>query len=184
MFLKKLLFSMDYFSNLSEETIEELHYMLVQEFFEQGTEVFTAGDHCKSIFFIVDGEVDLFVPTADGEELLLDTLYPGCSIGAYSILKREPFPFTARARSNLTVLLLEYRALNEARDYLEELECAIWDASEFLLTHGVPLCDYKMCRPKELVMKDGRPVHFSEAPLHRLRNAVRRVILLNKKEMK
>ena len=83
-----MLLSIDYFRVLDDDIIEELHYKLSVEYFEPDTVVFAAGDECKALYFVSDGELDLLIsaPSSD-EEVLLDTLYTGCTIGAYSLIK-------------------------------------------------------------------------------------------------
>lgn len=98
--------SVDYFNGLTEDLKEELHYKLKLENFEQGTSIFEAGESCKSIYFVVSGEIDLIIEKGSESEILLDTLHSGCSIGTYSFINETDFPYTAKARTNITILVL------------------------------------------------------------------------------
>lgn len=82
-----MLKTIDYLSHLSEDLIEELHYMFTKEYFEENRVVFHSGSNCKAIYFVVEGELDLYIDHDENEKVLLDTLYQGCSIGSYSVLK-------------------------------------------------------------------------------------------------
>lgn len=44
----------------------------------------------------------------------------------------------------MTLLVLSSKVLNEAKDYIDELEYALWEAEEYVISNGVPLCDYKV----------------------------------------
>jgi CRP-like cAMP-binding protein len=52
-----------YFANLDDSIIEELQYTLKQEFFEDGSYLFKAGDPCRKMFIIGEGEVEILVRT-------------------------------------------------------------------------------------------------------------------------
>ena len=102
--------------------------------------------------------------------MLLDTLYIGCTIGAYSLIKKQQYPYVGRARTHLTLLVLSRSDLYEAFDYIDELHCALWDAEEFINNNGVPLCDYTLNRS---LWKQ------KMTPLGKFQNAVRRIKLFN-----
>ena len=102
--------------------------------------------------------------------MLLDTLYTGCSIGAYSLIKKSSYPYTCRARTKIRILCLERTSLYEAVEYMEELNCALWDAEEFINNNGVPLCDYALHRK----WSNGKL-----PPIEKFKNAVRRVRIIN-----
>jgi signal-transduction protein with cAMP-binding, CBS, and nucleotidyltransferase domain len=53
--------SVDYFSQLSEDLKEELHYKLTIEYFDPGANVFCSGDECKALYFVANGEIDLLI---------------------------------------------------------------------------------------------------------------------------
>jgi len=64
--------------------------------------------------------------------MLLDTLYTGCSIGAYSLIQQHKYPYTARARNHVTLLVLHRSELYDTVEVVEELNYALWDAEEFI----------------------------------------------------
>ena len=74
-FLKNLLRSVDYIYPISAKSIEDLVYVLKQEFYEKNKYIFKDGDTFDHIKFVVDGEVEIFVKFDQGEEIVLDTLF-------------------------------------------------------------------------------------------------------------
>lgn len=87
------------------------------------------------------------------EEHILNVLIPGCQIGAYSIINSSIFPFTARAKTNLALLVLQREDMLSLVDHSEHLSDAIEEATEFIIDSEVPLCDYTI-PPDPHQMKD------------------------------
>lgn len=71
--------------------------------FRAGEVVFAAGDDGDSVFFVVDGSVDI-VRRDGAEEVLLTTLSAGDYFGEMSLLERTPRSATARAAAPLRLL--------------------------------------------------------------------------------
>ena len=82
-FLKRLLRGgVHYLEHADDELVEELTYLLKPESIEEGTEVIPVGTECKKIYFLIEGEVRVFIERIrGGPRIHLDTLYQGCSIG-------------------------------------------------------------------------------------------------------
>ena len=57
----KIISTISYFNPLEFDIKEELYYKLRLEFIEKDTVIFTAGDVCKALYFVVAGEIDLLV---------------------------------------------------------------------------------------------------------------------------
>jgi len=64
------------------------------------------GEQCKSIFFIVQGRVQLTTEDKNGVDKHVCYLQQGDSIGQYSILFDEPSNFTAKAVTKVRLLSL------------------------------------------------------------------------------
>ena len=73
-FLKELLRSVDYLSNLSDDSIEEISYYLEQLDYEKDKIIFRAGDPVSSIHFITNGRINVTVNIND-TDVPIDTLY-------------------------------------------------------------------------------------------------------------
>ena len=67
-----------------------MHYKLQLENYEKGSKVFTRGQECKSVYFVVNGELELVVEQHE-TDYLLDVLDEGSVVGAYSMINESIF---------------------------------------------------------------------------------------------
>jgi CRP-like cAMP-binding protein len=104
-FQKEILRSVDYMTNLTDDSIEEISYFLKQVDFEKDKIIFRAGDPADCIFFITNGRVQISVNSNDNE-IIIDTLDRGCSIGSNGLVCNLNYNFTARADTKATLLKL------------------------------------------------------------------------------
>lgn len=105
-FLKKVLRNIDYLSyNMSDETIEEIAYLLEPLTISEDTLLFRSGAKCKDIYIISDGIINIYVNNAN-KETFLDALHIGSSIGTYCSLVNEPYSITGRSASTCKILKL------------------------------------------------------------------------------
>ena len=82
-FKKKSLRNIDYFSlGINDNIIDELSYLLEPISLKEESELFVAGEFCKNIHIVSEGEINIYVNN-NGKETYLETLYTGCTIGAY-----------------------------------------------------------------------------------------------------
>lgn len=79
-----LLSNVEYLSKMPYEIIENLHYQLNFEHFEDGSLVFNKDQLCDAILLVVSGNIELYVESSNSE-IILDVLPPGSYIGCYSI---------------------------------------------------------------------------------------------------
>ena len=124
-FKVKLLKQVDYFRKNSESQedffFEELQQHMVEETYEAGTEIISLNEPLDSMFFIVQGELDLFQSlsskrksssknldqnsnTEAEKECFVETLGPGDVIGQYSFIFEKEFRFRAVAKKDLVIL--------------------------------------------------------------------------------
>lgn len=101
----------------------------------------TKGQECSCIYFLVTGLLDLVVER-DGKDYLLDTLNAGSTLGGYSIFNETHYSFNAKARTNLTILVLFRDDFIYMADQFPELSDAIEKTSDFLIHNEIPQCDY------------------------------------------
>lgn len=121
-FKKRALKNVDYFGyGVSDEVIEELSYCLQPLSVREDDVLFTTGTQCKNIHIISEGEVSIYVNN-NGIETFVDTLYTGCTMGAYSTLRGEPYAMIARAKTDCSLLTLSASKLNSVRDKFDELD--------------------------------------------------------------
>lgn len=91
--------------------------------------------------FIVSGQIELY--TEDSAKIyVLEVLPAGSSIGAYSVINSAQYQFSGRAIGALQVLRLDSVALFNATKQSFDINEAIEIATDHILEHEVPACDY------------------------------------------
>jgi len=60
-YLVSLLCKVIYFKHISDETLEELHYMLKPEYFEAGQLIFKHSESIDKIYLVIQGEIDMIL---------------------------------------------------------------------------------------------------------------------------
>jgi CRP-like cAMP-binding protein len=76
-FMKRSLKNIDYFSlGIGDKLIEEMTYVMDTININEGEYVFKAGQPCKHVYIISNGEVDIFMNN-NNKEHFIDTLYVG-----------------------------------------------------------------------------------------------------------
>ena len=169
-FIKRSLRNIDYLSEgIPDVIIDEISYMLEPITVNTGSYIFKRGTPWKEILIITNGEVDTFLGNSK-KEMYFDTLYTGCSIGAYGILNGSEHSFSGKAKTNCSLLKFShanYLKIRERFDLLDE----VWSQFEtYIEENGLPYCDYKLYRPKSLQM----------TPYDKLRSGIRRIIRIVK----
>jgi glutaminase len=81
--------------------------------FAAGERVFRAGDPADSFFFILQGEVEVYVATDSRREIRLVTLGPGSSFGELSMLSERRRTADVRALGAVECLEVRFDALDE-----------------------------------------------------------------------
>lgn len=82
--------------------------------FARGEPLFRAGDEADSFYFIVRGEVEVFVATESRREVRLATLGPGSSFGELSLLNERRRTADVRAATDVECLEVYFDGLDEA----------------------------------------------------------------------
>lgn len=168
-FIRKSLLNIDYFSqDICEYIIEEITYQLQPMEINKGSELILAGEACTNIYIISAGELDIYMN--NGNETYIDTLYAGCSLGAYDALMNERWTITARAKSDCTLLKLKIAKLNILRERFDELDKVMSDYEDYCQEYGLPYCDYKLYRNKKQELSS----------LEKFRYSVRRIMRIFK----
>lgn len=185
-----ILSKVDYFAPLHFSIRETIHYRLTLENYEKGAKIFSRGHDCQNIFFIVSGEMELYIDQ-NNRDFELDTLIPGSIIGQYSLINESPYQYSGRAKTNLSILVLNRDDIFQAAEDFIELTEQIETATEFIIDFGTPWIDYKIA-PTFGFSKQSSFSRIDEIPGVGFRdvgkifkNAVRRVTVLNRsKELK
>lgn len=85
-FQKQIIQNVDFFKRLEDTTLDELSLTLRDQFYEKDSYTFESGMPVDSLIFILHGELELIVRMDNGEEKVIDTLFQGCHVGAYSMI--------------------------------------------------------------------------------------------------
>lgn len=88
----------------SEVEVIAGHLSLVT--FADGECIFREGDRENSMAFIVSGQVDIAKESGDETEAAIVTLHPRTHLGEMAFVDGEPRSATARARGDVTLLVL------------------------------------------------------------------------------
>lgn len=87
------------------------------------------GDPVQSIYCILDGEVDVFVPESwqrRDDMNWVNLLVDGACIGEYSFVDRQPASATVRANSELALFEISHEALQEVLDGDDALRARVY----------------------------------------------------------
>jgi len=142
-FQKKVLRNVDFFNRLDEPTIDELSLTFRDKFYEKDSYAFESGDAVDSIIFVFHGELELIVKMDNGTEKVIDTLFQGCHVGAYSMICESVYNFYGRARSNVQACTLSRESIEEFRKVLVDLDDELAFFERYSEANGIPVCDYK-----------------------------------------
>ena len=97
---------------LSPEEIRALSERVTTLSLPAGAEVMKVGSPADAVFFLVQGEVGVFLRTSDGKEQLVRRLGPGASFGEVALVDREPRSATVRTLHPTEVLRLGFDAFD------------------------------------------------------------------------
>ena len=155
---------------MSEETVEELTYFIKEVSFEVDTMIFRAGAVVDRVYFIAEGEVDIIAKVGK-REAVLDTLYQGCNIGEYGVLGDYTHSFSAKAKTNVSLMYIEKEAVLNLRDKFSDLRKETNICIDYLENSGLPLVDFRIYRNTQK--------HNKQNTVEVLKLAVARVMRIN-----
>jgi CRP-like cAMP-binding protein/small-conductance mechanosensitive channel len=69
------------------------------------------GQQAESMYFLVEGELEVTIPNELGEEVVVGSIWPGDCVGEMSLLTGEPRSANVRAKSNSTLLEITKAAI-------------------------------------------------------------------------
>lgn len=147
-FIKRCIRNIDYLSyGIPDKIVEEMTYLFELTSLKEGNYLFRAGEVCKDIYIINNGELNIYVHN-NSKETYLESLYTGCSIGAYSSLSQEAFTISGRAQTDITLLKLPFSKMSELREKFEDLDKVMGEYESYIEDNGLPYCDYRLLRNK------------------------------------
>lgn len=102
------------FADLSEEELHDLAHRTVKHHVRSGDVIFHEGDPCEGFYVVENGEVKIFKTAPSGREQVLTVDRAGNSIAEIPVFDGGPYPASAQATLDTTLLFVskrEFRAL-------------------------------------------------------------------------
>jgi CRP/FNR family transcriptional regulator len=97
------------FSGLSENERRAITSRIVRQHADAGTLIFNEGDACQGLFIVEAGAVKIFKTSASGREQVLAIEGPGGLIAELPVFDDGPYPASASATVDATLLFLSKR---------------------------------------------------------------------------
>lgn len=99
--------------------------------YERGRIIFWEGNMPNFFYQVIEGEVKVFSANAEGKELILSIFKAGESFGEPSLLLDRPYPNTALATTNSTVIRIsKEKLLSIMDDYPEIMRRLVFSFAE------------------------------------------------------
>src|SRR6266567_2324975 len=104
----ELLHKITYFAGLERagETLEALARTTLEERYERSQLLFLEGDHCRGLYYLVEGKVRIFKSGPDGRELTLQMFGPGQTFNEVPVLDGAPVPASAEALESSLIWII------------------------------------------------------------------------------
>lgn len=136
------LFSFPFFESL---TAEELLYIAEHINFleiEPGETLFKEGDQGDSVYFVVDGELDVIKGSKSAKQggvdsVVISTLSKGRSIGEMSVIDKTPRSATVKAKTKATLVALSAEGFDLILDQYPKIGIKILKGISRLLSQNL-----------------------------------------------
>lgn len=113
--IERLLPRLEVFNFLEQEDYPIVEKYMFSYDYEKGSYVFKEGAHGGYMFFIVDGEIDI-IKQFDTAKHTIATLSTGRSVGEMSLIDGAPRSATARAKTDLKLIVLKREDFNKLNE--------------------------------------------------------------------
>lgn len=113
--IERLLPRLEVFNFLEKEDYPIIEKYMFSYEYEKGSYVFKEGAHGGYMFFIVDGEIDI-IKQFDTAKHTIATLSTGRSVGEMSLIDGAPRSATARAKTDLKLIVLKREDFNKLNE--------------------------------------------------------------------
>lgn len=127
--------------------------------------MFKQGKLCEEIFIIVNGEVEIYINNNKVYDILVDTLFSGCSIGSYSCLKNEQYTISGMVKTDCTAIIIPKILIDNFRILYDEVNTTVGEYERYISDNGLPYLDYKIHRSK----------NYKIPPIQKFQNGIRRI---------
>ena len=102
-----LLASINLFSRLSIQELDEIATTATQRDYDKNAYLFHQGDPARRFCVLVNGKVKLTQLTEDGQQIILRYVSPGEAFAIIAVLSKIPYPVTATAVDQVSLLSWE-----------------------------------------------------------------------------
>jgi CRP/FNR family transcriptional regulator, anaerobic regulatory protein len=111
------------FRNSSDELLKELLVIARKQDIPAGKQIYSEGDSCPVIAFVISGEIRVYKTGQTGREITLYEIGPGetCILNASCILSGTSYPANAVTLSDVTMLLIPSSDFRRLVDRHEEM---------------------------------------------------------------
>jgi CRP/FNR family transcriptional regulator len=120
-----LLRAVPYFAHLNEAELKQVALRLTERSWSEGQIVFLEGDECAGLHLVVSGQARIYRVSPEGREQVLAVLGPGDSCNEVPAVDNGPNPASCVALESTTFWVFSYRALNDLRYEIPDLNEAI-----------------------------------------------------------
>lgn len=166
MFLMRVIRNIDFINqNISDDIVEEIMYRVKLKLFNKGTYLFKQGKPWDEIHILVNGEVEIYINNNEVYDILVDTLFSGWSIGAYSCLIKEDYTISGLVKDDWTAIIISKDLIDNLRTQFDDLDKTVNEYEKYISENGLPYLDYKIFRSK----------FYKLPPLLKFQNGIRRI---------
>ena len=99
-----LLTAIDLFDQISPQDLNEIASAATHRDFEKNAYLFHQGDPADQFFILVSGKVKLSQITEDGQQIIMRYVSPGEAFAVIAVLSKIPYPVTATAVDQVSLL--------------------------------------------------------------------------------
>ena len=103
----KILKETPIFSGLSEREISELATLVTEHTFHAGEFAFFEDDKPEWFFIVVSGRIKALKHSSSGKEFIIAFLGPGEMLGELAVFENKPYPASAQAVTETTLLVMK-----------------------------------------------------------------------------
>lgn len=154
LFLECALKTIDYLSDVPDETITKIIYSLTFTKFEKGTKIFMCDETSNMMQIIQNGVVEIYTTMDNGVEFVIERLFRGSVMNHHSFITEDKIDVNARCQSSVTLFYILWDKMTEIKEGCDILAKNINDIEHSIVNRDNPIAlDYIISRdPKATVL--------------------------------
>jgi len=123
--MKNKLKMIDLFSNINENTLDEICLITTSVKYDEKSIIFYEGDSSKYLHCLVSGVVKLYKTTSHDKEIILKYFHPNELIAEVASFENIPYPATALANTQVEMIKIDFEKFKKIIYGNPELSFAI-----------------------------------------------------------